>query len=136
MGMQRIAKKITNMQPGIKCKYCGKEISIGEVCFWSAPWVYVIAPWEVSEESFNYSHLTCMNGHAVELDTRPSNSSKGGVTVDDPIQIIANEIVKLKKYEWDKLKTVVDRAFSSEAVKVELSDPESLKKRLASEFSL
>lgn len=50
------------------------------------------------------------------------------------ISIIAEAVTGLKYYEWSRIKTAIDRKYSSASAKVKLEDAEELKGAIEVEF--
>lgn len=50
------------------------------------------------------------------------------------ISIIAGAVTGLKYYEWSRIKTAIDRKYSSASAKVKLEDAEELKDAIEVEF--
>lgn len=50
------------------------------------------------------------------------------------ISIIAEAVTGLKYYEWSRIKTAIDRKYSSASAKVKLEDAEELKDAIEVEF--
>lgn len=50
------------------------------------------------------------------------------------VSIIAEAVAGLKYYEWSRIKTAIDKKFSSTSAKVVVEDVEELKKAIQMEF--
>ena len=53
---------------------------------------------------------------------------------EDKFKAIAELMVGLKFYEWSRIRTAIDKKFSSAANRVELSDAEEVEKAIRLEF--
>lgn len=54
--------------------------------------------------------------------------------VEDKVKAIAELVAGLKFYEWSRIRTAIDKKFSSAANRVELSDAEEIAKAIQREF--
>lgn len=55
--------------------------------------------------------------------------------MEEKIKIIANIVSELKYYEWNKIKIAIDKKYSSEQARVQLSaSPDEIEKAINLEF--
>lgn len=54
--------------------------------------------------------------------------------LEDKIKAMSELVVGLKYYEWSRIKTAIDKKFSSASNKIELSDAEEIVRAIKMEF--